>query len=749
MFCEKTWVGFVTEKDYGQDTRGREGARSSYIRKKFIINDCVEKAILSISSLGIYHAKINGQAINEGLFGPGYTDTHHTILYDEVDVTTLLKQGENAIGVILGDGWYAGWVSQHGRNNYGDYPLKLWFELKVSYKNGTAQVVKTDGSECAGIGEVLCNDFYDGQVIDHREYKGDCSLVDFDDSSFSPVQTFNIDVKMVKNYLPIVKTFEPLFAEIIEQTDDSIVLDFKQNCAGILKLVAEGKRGSEIVIKYAEVFFDGDIYTRNLRKARATDKFILAGEGQEEFFPKFTYHGYRYAKIFKDTNTKIVSAITYPIHNDIEFTGKFECSNSLVNKIHEITSWSLRSNTVCIPTDCPQRDERMGWTGDSQAFCSTAMYLMNYGDFYRKHVMDMVDSTKGRGEEGLVCAFVPYAFQYGVADPDMRMGFAAWSDAIVIVPYNHYLFYGDKSILVENILAMKSHVDTCYLSSDDGVAKTFTYGEHVSVYEQTDRSAFATIYGAYTALLLSRICEIIGDKDGQKYLALYEKMKRAFTQKFIDKDGKIVSDTMTLYAEAYEFGIIDKDNAKKHLIRKLDQFDDHYVGGMFGTKIIFNVLCKLGLKERAFNMLTKKTFPSWGYMIENGATTLWELWDSIIDGKMNEEKVSMNSLNHYMLGGCVNWLYASLLGINPTLEGAGFNKVKIAPVFVGVDWAKGSYISNKGKILVEWQKKDGKIEYVVSLPKAMIVEFDFEDKILEEKKEVLDNSVRYVITVKG
>lgn len=746
MEQKKTWIGYVTEKDFDTATRKQHNsAKCPYIRKLFNLKSDVKNAVLSISALGIYKAKINGADVSDGLFCPGYTDTHHTILYDEINVTKLLQKGDNAIGVVLGDGWYAGWISGVGRFVYGTYPLKLWFELKVTYIDGTEEIIMTDGTEKAGVGEIIKNDIYDGQTIDHREYKGDCSLVDFDDSDFEEVQTFTETAEMVKVETPMVKMHAPLYAETVFQTDTEIILDFKENVAGIMKLTASGNSGDEIIVKYAETMENGDIFTLNLRSAVVTDTYILSGNGEEEFLPEFTYHGYRYVKIVKPADVKIISAVTYPIYNDVKITGSFSCSNELINKIYEITERSIKSNTVSIPTDCPQRNERMGWTGDSQAFCDTAMFMLDYKEFYKKHVLDMVDSTKGR-EDGLVGAFVPYGFQYALLDSVVRAGFAAWSDAMVIVPYWHYVYYGDRTILTDNILAMKSHVDKCYAKSEDGIARVGTYGEHVSAYEQSDRTVFATLYGAYTSLLLSKVCKIIGDNDSEKYLALYEKMKGAFVKEFIDEDGKIKSDTMALYAEAFEFGIIDRELAKKNLIRKLDQFDNHCVCGMFGTRIILNVLSELGLQDRAFEMITKTDYPSWGYMIANGATSLWELWDSIVDGKMNLEKINMNSLNHYMLGGCSRWFYTNLLGIRPKEENAGFTKLVLAPEFpTKLEWAKGKYDSIKGEIEIEWKKDGEVIVYSVTAPETMPVEFNFINKVISEEKSKKQGKTTYSV----
>lgn len=750
MEKEKIFVGYVTEKDFDTATRKQHSAaRSPYIRKKFELGKGIKSAVLEITALGIYSAKINGKKVSDGLLCPGYTDTHHTVLFDEIDVTNLVQEGVNAIGVVLGDGWYAGWISGLGKFVYGSYPLKTWFEIRVTYADGKEQIIETDGTEIAGVGEIMFSDLYDGETIDHRENIGDCSLVDFDDSSFAPVETFKPEGKLLKNPLPMVVKHSPLKGEIIKETDTEIIIDFKQNCAAVMSLTAKGKRGSEITVKYAETMEDGDIFTLNLRMAVVTDKFILAGDGEENFLPEFTYHGYRYVKIIKEKDVEILDATTYPIHNDLKITSEFSCSNELINKIHQMTLWSLRSNTVAIPTDCPQRNERMGWTGDSQAFCDTAMFMMDYEEFYKKHMLDMVDSTLGR-EDGLVGAFVPYAFQYALLDGILRTGFAAWSDAIVIIPYNHYLYYGDIGVLKEYLHAMKSHVDKCYLKSEDGIARVPTYGEHVSAYEQADRPAFCTLYGAYTSLLLSKVCKILGDKDEKKYKDLYEKIKSAFLKEFVDEEGKIKSDTMSLYAEAYEFGIIDEETAKRNLIRKLDQFDDHCVCGMFGTKMILNVLTKLKMKDRAFKMLTKTDYPSWGYMLENGATSLWELWDSIVDGKMNLEKINMNSLNHYMLGGCVRWLYTDVLGINPTEEGAGFKKIRFAPRTIEkLDWAKGSYLSKQGKISVDFKKVGGAFEYTLTLPKTVEIECDFDGEIVSKNQSSKGDEIIYNFCIKG
>lgn len=748
MLLDSKWITYTTG-EY-KDADAPYGNPSPYFRKEFDLSGVVKKAEIWISALGVYKLYLNGAPVADDYLSPGWVDYTQKLPLISYDITERIA-ARNAIGVVLGDGWAVGHIGSNytfKRNNYTDR-LEFTLTVKITYEDGRGETVITDQSWKATTGEILRSDIYMGEFVDHRRSLGDFSIVGYDDSAWDavevPVFKFSRNLYLQTLGIPPVVVKHTFVPAVVSCENGKTLYDVGQNMAGVLRCVFRGERGAKIILRHGEMLKDGALYTENLRKAEATDIYILSGDGDEEFRPLFTYHGFQYAEITVEGNAEIVSVTAEAMYTDLVSTGHFSCSDEIVNKIFENALWGQRDNFMSVPTDCPQRDERLGWTGDSQVFCQTAMYNMDCDQYYRKYLADIRDAQLGNGVIPCV-APVPRVGSYAYTGRDAAAG---WSEAIGEIPYTHFKMYGDLSVLRDNFAALKRLLAYYEMdSTDDLRAGGNMYGDWLSVGETSDLSVIANLYYAHAAWLAAWFARQLHDAEqAETYAALFERIKAAFRAAYVDADGKILSDTQSVYVIGYRFGLIDAHEAKTNLVRKLKESNNHLTTGFLGVKYLLPVLCDLGLTDEAYDMLTKRDYPGWGYSILNGATTIWEHWDSYT--KEKGFLPGMNSFNHFSLGSCVEWMYEYCLGLRPDETVGGCRKLTLMPYFDRsgkITAANGHYDTAFGRIIAAWERQHEGFVYTVSVPKEIDCSFAFPNgEIVSETHE----GEKHVFLVKG
>ena len=672
----------------------------------------VVKAELEISALGIFSLQINGRTVQE-YFMPGCTNYNKFVYLCRYDLTDDMQQA-NTLAITVADGWYSGKLGYHRAKVFGTQ-LCAYAVLTVTYQDGMKQTLTTDDSWKVQASEILQADFFDGQTIDER-LRQDIEKV-YDSLEYAEIANEN---RVFKPYdmepVVCVDTIKPQ----ITKKDGKLILDFKQNFAGVVSFTARGKSGQTLIVRHAEMLDEnGDLYVANLRKAACTDTLVLS-DNTAYFAPEFTYHGFQYAEISVENGNvdevEITDITGLVFSQGLLRTGYFECSNPLINKIYQNIYWGQLGNFIAVPTDCPQRDERLGWAGDAQVFCDTAMYNADCNLFY-KHYLDILRVESK--ENGSVANFAPFE-----CTADNTHGVPCWGEAIAVMPYMHYLAYGDISIIKDNLPAAKKWVDFYRLHLVDGLAKgMFTFGDWLSVGEETNKDALIQCFYGYSLSLVAKMCAIAGE-DNAQYVAWHEQAKQAFRKAYLQADGTITGDTQTIYLVAYAVGFMNADEIRKPLVNAVHRRNDTLTTGFIGVKFLLPVLCDIGETELAYTLIQQTKYPSWGYGVEQGATTIWERWNGYTekDGFFNP---SMNSFNHYSLGSCGYWLYAYVLGIRLNEKSGTDGEILIKPVFSpSLTWAKGSYQAQKGKVSVAWEYQEDSILLSVTADKGLKISYD-------------------------
>ncbi len=717
------WIGYISYKNYLNIDKGDLfGGTAQYYRKSFSLKQKPVKAVLKASALGIFKVFINGQSAADELFAPGWTNYNKRILYRVYDVTTLLAE-ENGLSFCVGDGWYAGYLSIKGRNIYGKYPLAIWAELECTFSDGSVERVVTDESWLAGEGAVRQNDFLCGEIYDDRLLHSETSAVDFNSKGWNNVFLCEDKTNLLSfcDYEPIVLK-ESFNAKLICKNGNSVIYDFGQNFAGVVTIKAKGESGSKITVRHAEILTENNtLYVENLRLAKATDTLILSGR-EIEYTPTFTYHGFRYIEVTMEDGAELISVIGRALYNDLKVTGEITTDNELVNQIISNVKWGMKSNFVDVPTDCPQRNERLGWTADTQVFSRTASYFADCNKFYSKYLTCLDDDRIG----GSIPDIIPC---FGVGGFDR----AFWRDAAVVLPFNLYEMYGENAKIEKYLLIIKDFLDRQISIAENYIWKVCHYNDWLNVDENSPEDVLATAINVNCFNMAIKLLLTFGE-NCTIYQDFLSKVVSCFEEKFIDKKGKIRGGTQTLYAIAYRAGLVTKTQAKNGLIECFERRNNHIHSGFCGIRFILPVLCDLGLDELAYELIIKETFPSWGYSIKNGATTMWERWDSYVVGKGVSDPV-MNSFNHYSFGSCGEWFFEYMLGVKPTE--AGFKKIKVQPYVDKsgkVKKASGSFDSVNGKISVSWQKIERGFSCNIDKPQNIPAEFRFEGvtKIIQD-----------------
>ena len=712
------WIAMPNDAiEKPKDSPDDVGLPCPFLRKDFVVEKPIQKARIYVTALGLYELYLNGKRVGEDQFAPGWTDYHKRIQYQTYDITFILRTGENAIGGILGDGWFAGQVAHVGQYQYGTHPLWLLMQMEVEYQDGSREVFSSGEGWKASTGPILFSDFLMGETYDARKELEDWSQPGFDDTSWVSVDAArkpNFPIgKLVSQVDPPVKVNHRLTpVEITQPQTGTYIFDMGQNMVGRVRLKVSGPPGTKITLRFGEMINDdGSLYTENLRTARQTDVYILKGQGEEIYEPKFTFHGFRYVEVVGFPGEPTLDAITGTvIYSAMEDTGTFECSHPMTNQLHSNIVWGQRGNFLSIPTDCPQRNERMGWTGDAQIFARTACFNMKTVRFFHKWMRDVADAQFPSG------AFTDVAPQV----KGMGAGHAAWGDAGIIVPWTIHLCYGDKGIIEEHYHAMTRYIEYLKANSKELIRPDQGYGDWLNVDEATPRDVMGTAYFAYVTHLLSKMAGIIGrGEDAKGYFSLFEDIRQAFVDTFVSSNGYIKGDTQTCYVLALKMELLPdklRPLAAKRLVEKIGERDGHLSTGFVGVSYLLPVLTDYGYLDIAYDLLTKDTYPSWGYSIKNGATTIWERWNSytLEDGFGD---VGMNSFNHYSLGSVGEWMYRYMLGIEVHPDHPGYKHIIIQPhIGGGFTWARGTYESLYGRIASHWALDNGRLNLKVEIP---------------------------------
>ena len=694
----------------------RPAPRSTMIRKEFTASKKIKKARAYVSGLGNYKLFINGNIIGDDLLTPGWTDYTKRIQYQVYDITETLAKGNNAVGMLLGNMWWSSGLGWTGGTQYSSGPLRGLCQIEIEYTNGSESIIVTDETWKAHISPIVENTIYHGETYDARLEINGWSNPGLDQEEWSDVKIFTKQNDIILSSEPgspirIMQEIQPV--SITEEEPGKFVFDMGKNMVGFVRLKVQGEAGTKITLRFAELLHDdGTVAQENLRSAKATDYYILKGMGEEIWHPWFTYHGFQYVQMEGYPGTPTTETLKgLQIYSSASETGKFECSNDLLNKIWQNVLNGQKGNMHSVPTDCPQRDERLGWTGDAQMFAPTANYNMNMAPFFAKWVRDMTDSQT---EEGWICDVNPAIVVGGPGKP-------AWGDAITVVPWMVYKFYGDKKILENSYEGMKAWVeymrkeskDNLYIFDQNGWGG---YGDWIAVVE-SPRAPISVAYYFYSTSILSQVATVLGKSDDAKtYAALAQEIQKAFNKKYLNvKTFNHLGATQTANLLPLAFGITPDEYRLKvagNVASDVVKRNTHPSTGFLGTGYILPLLSDYGYHDLAYEVATQTSYPSWGYMIKKGATSIWELWNSD-----TEPPDQMNSRNHFALGSVSEWYYAYLAGIRPDLEEPGFKHSIIAPMPAeGLTWAEGKTETVYGPLWCNWYRTDNGFKIDINVP---------------------------------
>jgi len=743
MDWQAHWIGNSIVGD------ARKSAPCPFFRNDFSIEGDIAAARLYITSLGLYDSYINGQRVGDDVFSPGWTDYQKRVQYHTYDVANLLTEGPNAIGVILGDGWYCGHVAWSGRQLYGDRP-KLLAQLEITYIDGTTQVIVTNDIWETAVGPLLEADLIMGEVYDARLELKNWNLPISNptqqtgrvDQEWSSALTFphpdGLNI-VAQNTTPVCAHEEltPIDEPSLARSESPPlwIYDFGQNLVGRIRLKIKGGRGTVIRLRFGEMLDEHKmLYTENLRSARQTDYYTLKGDPDGEIWEsRFTFHGFQYVELSGHTHKPEPDALTAVVlHSVNPPTIEFECSDTLINQLQHNINWGWKGNSLDVPTDCPQRDERLGWTGDAQVFAKTATYLTDSASFFTKWMQDLADA---QFDYGAIPSYAPTR-----PTKDKFDGGAAWSDAIIIVPWTIWQQYGETRLIETYYPEMCLYMDYLVENSPglirmlpdekelgpENKGRIGGYGDWLaqdgsSTREGlTPRELIGTAFLAYDAKLMSQIAAVIGKTtDAAKFDHLFENTRATFNKHFITPDGVLAGQTQTGFILALHFNLVPEElrsTIADALVKDIENRGLHMSTGFVGTPYICQVLTDIGRVDLAYKLLFQKSFPSWLYSVLHGATTIWERWDGWTAEKGFHDP-SMNSFNHYAYGAVGTWMYENITGICTHPKYPGFKHFVLQPkIGGGLTYARCIYHSPYGQIKSHWQIEDGTLIWDVIVP---------------------------------
>jgi alpha-L-rhamnosidase len=706
------------------------------LRRGFELAKPVASARVYATALGAYKLWINGQSVGNEILAPGWTDFRERVVYQTYDVTATIKEGKNAIAAMLGPGWYSTplqWFRQG--YNYGQTPPALRAQLRIEYQDGSIDSIVTDKQWKADISPILSAEIYDGETYDARKTQANWDKATFDDKRWKEAEVVQPhEPEIVWQYFQPIREEKTLDAKEVKSPAAGIyIYDFGQNLSGVARIRATGPAGTDVKLRFAEVLNpDGTLYVENLRTAKATDHFILAGQGGEEYRPTFTFHGFRYIEVSglkEKPQVDDVKAVVF--HTDTPFTATLKTGNGMINQLWSNILWGQRSNFIGVPTDCPQRDERLGWTADAQVFWRTATYNMDLTTFSRKFGADLRGTQAGTDMYGI---FAP-----GTSSPNPGYG-TGWSDAGVIIPWTSWIQTGDKQIIEENWEGMEKYLAAIQAANTDYLWKKnygIPFADWLAPEGVTPVDLIATAYWAYDATLMSQMAHALGKTaDEQKYRELCEKIKAAFNTAYVRPDGFVggvppppvfasgtatkLSDkpveTQTGYVLALHMDLLPdslRSVAAKRLVDRLEANHWRLGTGFLGTPYLLSALTDTGHADVAYRLLLNTEYPSWGYLVGHGATTMWERWN----GDQMRGDPSMNSYNHYAYGAVADWIYRYAAGIDTVPTDPGFHTILLHPNFdKRLGSLEFSYDSSYGTIHSAWSITGSKATWKLTIP---------------------------------
>jgi alpha-L-rhamnosidase len=749
------WISFKDATPLSATRQKMVLPPARYYRKPFDSAPAVSRATVYATALGVYELSINGQPVSDQMFTPGWSDYRQRVYYNTFDVTDRITKGQNVLAATVADGWYSGYVgfgllcgygpNKSGRYFYGKTPA-LRVQLEIEYTDGTTKTVVTDTSWKTSEGPIRESDMLMGEVYDARLEMPGWDKPGFDDKQWHrailakdngslkapyhdkggdrEVELGFIEPEIVQAYssVPIrpIETIRPV--EITEPEPGVYIFNMGQNFSGIVELTVRDERGTEVQIRHGEMLHqDGTLMTENLREARATDTYILRGGETETWRPKFTFHGFQYVEVTGLPSKPTLDTVKgIVVHSETPLVSSFECSDPMVNQLFSNIVWTQRSNFLEVPTDCPQRDERLGWTGDAQAYVRSATYNADVAAFFTKWEHDLVESQR---ENGAYPAYAPFPMQHGIRGKAYG---TAWMDAGIICPYTIYKVYDDTRMIERNYESMTKFMDFRREISPNfqGVFVGNDWGDWLAM-NKTPIEYIDSVYFAYTSDLMAEMAEAVGRRgDVKKYTNWGKQIRAFFNKNYVNDDGSLAVNTQTAYALALFVNMLPPEKrvlAGQHLAKLIEDNDNLMSTGFLGTRPLLPVLTATGHHDLAVRLLQNRRYPSWGFEVVNGATTIWERWNSYT--KEGGFVAGMNSFSHYSFGAVCEWMFQSLVGIDT--KGAGYKHIILRPGPPSADsnpdhepinWVKAEYGSVRGKIVVDWKQNPGSFEYKVTIP---------------------------------
>ncbi|WP_168735514.1 alpha-L-rhamnosidase [Cohnella fermenti] len=743
LLSRRDWQGCWIGRRIGRKPTREQPLPAVYLRRRFAASAGIRRATVYATALGLYRLHLNGARVGSDELSPGWTDYHVRVAYQTYDVTELLRPGDNALAVALGHGWYTGYIGMYGYQKYGMDPSFL-LQLNIEYEDGATESVCTDESWVVSYGPIVGADLQMGESYDARLEQPFWQQTAFDDTGWEPAERmYDYRGLVVAQMAPPVRAMQELRpAEVRRLGGDRVLVDMGQMTSGYARVAFRASRGVAYTLRYAEALDEnGELYTANLRLARQTDSYTCAGSGRETFEPIFTYHGYRYVEISGGPPPAAEDIVGIVVHSALPETGRLETSDPLVNRLLANIVWTQRANYMSVPTDCPQRDERHGWTGDAQIFARTAAYNMEVAPFLDKWLTDLDD---GQRPTGAYTDFAPFIFGPKTEfDNDFTYTHTAssgWADAPPIIAWLLYEIYGDREVLRRHYSGLKRWMafnETMYPS---GIRRDAPqYGDWLSLPERpleeakaelgwlvdslstTPYDVFGTAYYAHGAAATAAIAKALGEEaDAERYGALAASVREAFVREFVGADGVIKGDTQTVYAMALAWDLLPQERRAEALARltgKIEAGGVMAATGFHGTRLLMDVLSDEGREDLAFGLLVRKEYPSWLYSVLQGATTIWERWDGWTEER-GFQRPGMNSLCHYAFGAVGEWIYKHVGGIASDPSAPGFARAIVRPrPLGGLTRASCSYDSIRGLYEVVWRLDGaGKLTLEAAVP---------------------------------